>query len=117
MTSDASAAGSDCGRPEEFSKSGPRRDDAYAAQLDTVCGRYLRRVMRAMGTKVVLAIGRYAEAKAKIAAALVDTDPPQPIKVVYLTHPSPLATRSAAEWAAMARREMTAAGVLPGGAT
>lgn len=103
--------------PEEFSKSGPRRDLEYAAQLDVVCGRYLRRVMRAMGTKVVLAIGRYAEAKAKIAATLVDTDPPQPVKVVYLTHPSPLATRSAAEWAAMARCAMTAAGVLPGGVT
>jgi len=34
-------------------------------------------------------------------------------KIVYLTHPSPLATHSAVEWAEMCEREMSKAGVLP----
>lgn len=95
--------------PEAFIKAGPYRDEAYAQELDDVCGAYLRTVMRAMDTKVVLAIGRYAERKAKIAASMVANKP----AVVYLTHPSPLATRNAEQWAEMARTTMQAAGVLP----
>ena len=95
--------------PEAFTKAGPYRDEAYAQELDDVCGAYLRAVMRVMDTKVVLAIGRYAERKAKIAASMVSNKP----AVVYLTHPSPLATRNAEQWAEMARTTMQAAGVLP----
>ncbi len=89
----------------------PYYDPAYVAALDAVCMPYLRTIMAAMDTRVVLAIGRYAERKAKIAAALQPTE--CRAKVVYLTHPSPLATHSAEQWASVARETMTAAGVLP----
>lgn len=111
--------------PEEFGKRtvngkpNPRYDTAYAAELDEVCLPYLVRVARAMRVEVILAVGRYAEVKAKIIAALCPEATrrcPSP-KVVYLTHPSPLATRSAGEWATMARHALDAACVLPPGAS
>ena len=106
--------------PEEFVKSGKHRDREYAVQLDALCSPYLRKMIDAMRIEVVLAVGRYAERKAMVAGALRSAGSassggpsPKKLRVVYLTHPSPLATRSADEWAAMARREMKAAGVLP----
>ena len=97
--------------PDAFRKSGPYRDLPYANDLDALCSFYITAIMQAFRTRVVLAVGRYAETKAREIAGTMpgDTRP----KVVYLTHPSPLATRSAGEWAAMAQREMSAAGVLP----
>lgn len=97
--------------PEEFRKSGPRRDLEYAAALEAACTPYLSAVIEAMQVKTILAVGRYAEGKAKIVAALRPANS-RP-RVVYLTHPSPLATRSAAEWATNARAAMSTAGVLP----
>ena len=111
--------------PEDFGKKtingkpNPRHDPGYAAELDKVCLPYLVRVARAMRVEVILAVGRYAEAKANIIAALCPEATrrcPSP-KVVYLTHPSPLATRSAGEWATMARHALENAGVLPPGAS
>ena len=110
--------------PEDFGKKtikgepNPRHDPGYAAELDKVCLPYLVRVARAMRVEVILAVGRYAEAKANIIAALQpdDSRPARP-KVVYLTHPSPLATRSAGEWATMARHALENAGALPPGAS
>lgn len=98
--------------PDAFRKSGPYRDLPYANDLDALCSSYIAAIMQAFRTRVVLAVGRYAETMAKVivtSAMPADVRP----KVVYLTHPSPLATRSAGEWAAMAQREMSAAGVLP----
>ena len=98
--------------PDAFCKSGPYRDLPYAIELDALCSSYIAAIMQAFRTRVVLAVGRYAETMAKVivtSAMPADVRP----KVVYLTHPSPLATRSAGEWAAMAQREMSAAGVLP----
>lgn len=111
--------------PEDFGKKtingkpNPRHDPGYAAELDKVCLPYLVRVARAMRVEVILAVGRYAEAKANIIAALcpeATRQCPSP-KVVYLTHPSPLATRSAGEWATMARHALENAGALPPGAS
>lgn len=97
--------------PDAFRKSGPYRDLPYAIELDTLCSSYIAAIVQAFRTRVVLAVGRYAETKAREIAGAMPADV-RP-KVVYLTHPSPLATRSAGEWAAMAQREMSAAGVLP----
>lgn len=101
--------------PDAFAKSGPHRDREYAKALDALCGEYLGRVIEAMGTRVVLAVGRYAEFKARMAQAVLCVSSTRPkLQVVYLTHPSPLATRSAEQWAEMAQSTMKAAGVLPG---
>ena len=111
--------------PEDFGKKtingkpNPRHDPGYAAELDKICLPYLVRVARAMRVEVILAVGRYAEAKANIIAALCPEATrrcPSP-KVVYLTHPSPLATRSAGEWATMARHALENVGALPPGAS
>lgn len=92
-------------------KPNPYHDPAFVAQLDAVCTPYLVRVMKAMQTRVVLAIGRYAERKANVAAAILPSA--ERPRVVYITHPSPQATRSADEWRDAARAAMSDAGVLP----
>ncbi len=115
-------AGDAAGRnvtPEELTKRtsngvpNPTFDLAYARLLDDICHPYLSQVVRAMDVRVILAVGRYAEGKAKIAAANSGRPIADRPKVVYLTHPSPLATKSAGEWEAMARAAMWDAGVLP----
>lgn len=92
-------------------KSNPYHDPGLLAQLDLVVAPYLLQVMNAMRTRVVLAVGKYAERKT---TAIVSTLPPSARpKVVYLQHPSPLATRSANEWTTKARDAMVTAGVMP----
>lgn len=98
--------------PDAFRKSGPYRDLPYANDLDALCSSYIAAIMQAFRTRVVLAVGRYAETMAKVIVTSAMPAGVRP-KVVYLTHPSPLATRSAGEWAAMAQREMSVAGILP----
>ena len=101
--------------PDAFAKSGPYRDREYAKALDVLCSKYLKQIIEAMDTRVVLAVGRYAEFKARMVQAALRASSTRPkLQVVYLTHPSPLVTRSAEQWAEMAQSTMKAAGVLPG---
>lgn len=97
--------------PDAFRKSGPYRDLPYANELDALCARYIAAILEAFKTRVALAVGRYAETMVKVITSAMPADA-RP-KIVYLTHPSPLATHSAVEWAEMCEREMSKAGVLP----
>ena len=73
-------------------------------KLLTECDRHLRAAVRALRPHWVVALGAYAERKAR--GALPDEQ-----RVIRLLHPSPASPRANAGWAEQATAELTAAGI------
>lgn len=91
---------SDSGRnltPDKLSGPGIRR-------LLAACDRHLRATVNALQPKWVVALGVYAERRAR--AALLEEQP-----IIRLLHPSPASPRANAGWAEQATAALTTAGI------
>lgn len=78
---------------------------AERAPLFDACDRALRATVEILDTRLVVGVGRFAEARA--AAALVGTD----VRVGRVAHPSPANPAANAGWEALVRSELERLGV------
>ena len=77
-------------------------------QLEEICSDYLLQYIDIMNIEEVVAIGKYAERKAKRALRKADDIP-----VHYLLHPSPASPQANRGWDAVAQQQLAQCGVLP----
>lgn len=91
-----------------------RTPDKLAAServpLFAACDRHLLRVVDAVSPQWVVAIGAFAEERAR--AALGDRD----VRIGRILHPSPANPKAQRDWAGAARRELVTLGVCSAGA-
>jgi len=76
--------------------------------LFAACDRHLRRIVGVLEPRWVVAIGRFAEERAK--EALEDVD----VKIGRVLHPSPANPRAQRDWSGTVRRELREQGVCGG---
>jgi len=79
--------------------------------LYALCDEYLRAAVRLLGPRLVIGIGRFAEARA--AAALAGL----PVETASVLHPSPASPAANRGWAEQFRERLSALGLAAGGRT
>jgi single-strand selective monofunctional uracil DNA glycosylase len=82
---------------------------AEQTPLFAACNRHLQRVIDALAPEWVIAIGAFAEARARAALDGRET------RIGRILHPSPANPRAQRDWAGSARRELEALGVCSTG--
>ena len=75
--------------------------------LQEVCDGYLREVVQLLGVKWLIAVGKYAENRAK--KALVSMEE---VKIASITHPSPINPAANKDWNGLATSQLRSLGVL-----
>ncbi|XP_061419353.1 single-strand selective monofunctional uracil DNA glycosylase isoform X1 [Lethenteron reissneri] len=89
----------------------PELPAAQRRALVQACDAALCLAVRALGVRVVVGLGRYAERRARDALEAGGMGPAE-VRVAFLMHPSPVNPRANRGWDAVARRTMQEIGIL-----
>jgi len=87
----------------------PEMPSDVRQQLNTACDRSFVEVVRLLGVRTIVAVGKYAQSRAHTAlrdAGIVDVD------VVLIMHPSPANPAANKAWSEVALMQLSQAGLL-----
>ena len=86
----------------------PQLKVAERNALQDICDRYLLLVVRLLGVEWLIAVGKYAENRARKALQSFERD----VKIASITHPSPINPAANKDWKGLARSQLAALGLL-----